>query len=183
MRFLGAVLDAIEKYLFEYDFINPFYTLMLEGAFGSFMSFLYFFTPNYLDDLLLVFKNYSAGELAWFILLLFLYIVLSGGRNVYRVITTKIYSPMARSLTDYFLNPIYLTVNFALKDDFVNNDERDIVYFIINLILSIIISLCGCVYNEFLILFFCELEHETHSQISKRASIVYELSDITDELE
>ena len=178
---LGAILDAIEKYLFEYDFINPFYTLMLEGAFGFFMSFLYFCIPGYLDDLSLVYKNFSSGELAWFILLIILYIILSGGRNVYRVITTKIYSPMARSLTDYFLNPIYLTVDFILKNDFINKEERNFAYFIINLVLSFIISICGCVYNEFLILFFCGLEHETHNQISKRANIFEELSEIIDD--
>ena len=180
---LGAILDAIEKYLFEYDFINHFYTLMLEGAFGFFMSFLYFCIPNYLDDMSLVFKNFSAGNIVLFIFLLLLYIILSGGRNVYRVITTKLYSPMARSLTDYFLNPIYLTVDFALKNDFVNKNDRDVPYFIINVILSFIISICGCIYNEFLILFFCGLEHDTHNQISKRANIFDELSEITDDLD
>ena len=78
------------------------------------MAFLchFFFIPNYLDDLKLVYKNNSVGNSFLFSFLLLLYIILSGGRNVFRVITTKVYSPMARSLTDYFLNPIYLTLDF-----------------------------------------------------------------------
>ena len=83
---LAAILDAIEKYLFEYDFINPFYTLMLEGLFGFFMSFLCFFIPNYLDDVSLVFKNFSKGNIVLFIFLMIIYIILCGGRNVYRVV-------------------------------------------------------------------------------------------------
>ena len=171
-EFLGALIDAIEKYLFEYDFVNPFYTLMYEGIYGFFMSFLYFFIPNYLDDLKLVYKNNSVGNSFLFSFLLLLYIILSGGRNVFRVITTKVYSPMARSLTDYFLNPIYLTLDFALKKDFLKQGKRNIPYFIVNLILSFIISICGCVYNEFIVLLFCGLGINTHDQVSKRAKIL-----------
>ena len=36
--------------------------------------------------------------------------------------------------------------------------------------LHILISFFGCVYNEFIILFFCGLERNTHDQVSKRAS-------------
>ena len=171
-EFLGALIDAIEKYLFEYDFVNPFYTLMYEGVYGFFMSFLYFFIPNYLDDLKLVYKNNSVGNSFLFSFLLLLYIILSGGRNVFRVITTKVYSPMARSLTDYFLNPIYLTLDFSLKNDFLKQGKRNIPYFIVNLILSFIISICGCVYNEFIVLLFCGLGINTHDQVSKRAKIL-----------
>ena len=171
-EFLGALIDAIEKYLFEYDFVNPFYTLMYEGIYGFFMSFLYFFIPNYLDDLKLVYKNNSVGNSFLFSFLLLLYIILSGGRNVFRVITTKAYSPMARSLTDYFLNPIYLTLDFALKKDFLKQGKRNIPYFILNLILSFIISFFGCVYNEFIVLLFCGLGINTHDQVSKRAKVL-----------
>ena len=171
---LGAFFDSIEKYLFEYDYLNPFYVLMLEGVFGFFMSFLYFFTPNYLNDVILVFKSFSSGKIVLYIFLLLLYMILSGGRNVYRVITTKIYSPLTRALTDYFLNPIYSIFDFYLGNDFISGGEKNIAYFIINAILSFIISICGCVYNEFLILFFCGLEHETHDQITKRGKYIEE---------
>ena len=76
---------------------------MLEGLFGFIMSFSYFFEPNYLKDVANVCKKFSIGKIVLFIFLLLLYVILSGGRNIYRIITSKLYSPMTRALTDYFL--------------------------------------------------------------------------------
>ena len=56
-------------------------------------------------------------------------------------------------------------------------------YCFVNLFFSIFISLSGCVYNEFLILFFCGLEHDTHNQVTRRASIKYQLQDCEEEEE
>ena len=157
---------------------------MYEGIFGFFMSFFYFFIPNYLQDVIYVYKNFSIGSLFLFTFLLLLYIILCGGRNVFRVITTKTYSPMARALTDYFLNPIYLAYDFSLGNDFITKGERNILYFVINLIISLIISFCGCIYNEFIVLFCCGLERNTHDQISRRATIILnELIDNTNDFE
>ena len=181
---LNAFLDSIEKYLFEYDYVNPFYALMYEGIYGFFMTFFYFTIPDYLDDIKNVYKTYSAGELILFTFLLLLYIVLCGGRNIFRVITTKIYSPMTRGLTDYFINPIYYIYDYSLGNDFIKQGEKDFNYFLINLIISLIISFCGCVYNEFIVLFCCGLERNTHDQISIRASeFHYELNKVNDAAE
>lgn len=181
---LNAFLDSIEKYLFEYDYVNPFYALMYEGIYGFFMTFFYFTIPDYLDDIKKVYKTYSAGELILFTFLLLLYIVLCGGRNIFRVITTKIYSPMTRGLTDYFINPIYFIYDYSLGNDFIKQGEKDFNYFLINLIISLIISFCGCVYNEFIVLFCCGLERNTHDQISIRASeFHYELNKVNDAAE
>ena len=89
--------------------------------------------------------------------------------------TTKLYSPTARALTDYFLNPLYLIYDFSLGNDFLKQNERNLPHFIINLVISIIISICGCVYNELLILFFCEFERDTHNQVSERSATQNEL--------
>ena len=181
---LNAFLDSIEKYLFEYDYVNPFYALMYEGIYGFFMTFFYFTIPDYLDDIKKVYKTYSAGELILFTFLLLLYIVLCGGRNIFRVITTKIYSPMTRGLTDYFINPIYYIYDYSLGNDFIKKGEKDFNYFLINLIISLIISFCGCVYNEFIVLFCCGLERNTHDQISRRAlEFHYELNKVNDAAE
>ena len=181
---LSSSIDLVEKYLFEYNFLNPFYVLMYEGLFGFFISFLFFMIPNYLYDIRLTYNTLSIGKIILFTFLLLLYIILSGGRNVFRVVTTKIYNPMARVLTDYFLNPIYLIYYFSMGADFLVDEKRNIFYFTINLILSIILSICGCIYNEFIILFFCGFERNTHDQISKRANIISEsLYSINDELE
>ena len=174
----AALIDSIEKYLYEYNFVNPYFTLMLEGLFGFFISFLFFFNPDYLEDVKQFFKANKAGKIVLFLFLLIVNLVLCGARNLYRVITTKLYSPMARTLTDYFLNPIYLSVDFVLKKDFLKGTERNAAYFVVNLILSIFVSFIGCVYDEFIVLFFCGLDHDTHTQVTKRAISQNELSDI-----
>ena len=174
----AALIDSIEKYLYEYNFVNPYFTLMLEGLFGFFISFLFFFNPDYLEDVKQFFKANKAGKIVLFIFLLIVYLVLCGARNLYRVITTKLYSPMARTLTDYFLNPIYISVDFALEKDFLIRGQRNVAYFVVNLILSFFVSFIGCVYDEFIVLFFCGLDHDTHTQVTKRAISQNELSDI-----
>ena len=54
--------------------------------------------------------------------------------------------------------------------------ESNYAYFILNLILSIVISFFGCVYNEFLILFCFGLERDTYNQISQRSFTEQELN-------
>ena len=78
---------------------------------------------------------------------------------------------MAKTLTDYILNPVYIIIDFARGKDFLSKENLRIPYFIINLIASFIISICGCVYNEFIVLFFCKLEFNTHDQITRRATL------------
>ena len=109
------------------------------------------------------------------IFLLIIYVILSGGKNTFRILTNKIYSPMTATLAEYFLNPFYIIYYFIFHNDFISNGNKNYAYFIINIILSLLITLSGCVYNEFLVLFFCGLERETHSQVSKRASLNKEI--------
>ena len=49
-------------------------------------------------------------------------------------------------------------------------ERRNYTYFFINLIISLIISFFYLVFNEFIILFFCDLDKDTHLEISKRSS-------------
>ena len=168
-QLLKSELDSIEKYLFEFDYMNPFFVLSYEGLFGFLITFSFCAIPEYLDDVKEVYKEKSIGMFILFIFLLFVYVVLSAGRNIFRIVTNKIYSPMASSLTDYFLNPIYLLYYFGALKDFVSDEKLNVPYFIINIFLSLIISFFGCVYSEFIILSFCGLERETHYQITKRS--------------
>jgi hypothetical protein len=169
INILVSSLDSIEKYLFEYDYMNPFVVLMYEGFFGLIICSIFLSAENYFNDSSDVYKKCSGGDFTFFIFLLIFYVILCGIKNVFKMVTIKLYSPMAKSLTDYFLNPIYLSYNFGLKADFMTKGSRNIPYFIVNLILSFIISFFGCVYNEFIVLLFCGLERNTHDQISKRA--------------
>ena len=73
---------------------------------------------------------------------------------------------MVWTLTDSFSDPllnIYYTY-FSTK----SLKKQNHFYFSIHLIISIIIVFCALIYNEFLILFCCELEHNTYSEIISR---------------
>ena len=169
IHFFNSLIDSIEKYLFEYNYFNPFIVLMWEGVFGIIITLIYCSIDNYFNELIVYFKSKTVGRFIGLILLLFLYIILSGGRNAFRVITNKVYSPITKTLTDYLLNPLYIIIDFSRKKDFLKGKDRNVLYFILNLILSFIITICGCVYNEFIVLFFCKLEYNTHYGIAKRS--------------
>ena len=171
IHFFNSLLDSIEKYLFEYDFLNPFKILLWEGIFGLGITLIYYCIDSPLNDIIKFYNPDEPGNFILLICLLFIYIFLCGGRNVFRIATNKIYSPMAKTLTDYILNPVYNIIDFARGKDFLSEDNLRIPYFIINLIASFIISICGCVYNEFIVLFCCKLEFDTHDQITRRATL------------
>ena len=91
--------DSIEKYLFEYNYMNPFVVLMYEGLFGFLLTFFCFFLPDYFQGII---KIYNANlNFALFIFLLFVYTILSGFKNIFRVVTIKIYSPITKILSNY----------------------------------------------------------------------------------
>ena len=57
----APLVDLLEKYLFEYDYMNPFLVLMFEGLIGIVISCLSCLNPNYFDDFILVFKKKMVG--------------------------------------------------------------------------------------------------------------------------
>ena len=173
VHFFNSLLDSSEKYIMEYNNINYFQILGFEGLFGFLITFAYSFSDDsYLKQLSSVYSENTGGKFALFIFLLIVYLILCGGRNAYRVVTNKIYSPMTKTLTDYFLNPMYLIINY-IEGDFVSGGKQNFFYFLINFIISIFITLCGCIYNEILILFFCGLERDTYDQVSFRSNWNY----------
>ena len=167
----NSLLDIIEKYLIEFDFVNIFLLLLWEGLIGFILTLLYTTIENPFIEIKEVYKGQNTKIFALLIICLIIYFITSGGRNIYRIATNKFYSPMARTLTDSFLDPLFIIYYFVFENDFINSkNKQNILYFIINLFLSIIIVFFGCVYNELFILFVCNLQYETHNQISERAS-------------
>ena len=109
------------------------------------------------------------------------YFLFSGGKNVYRVLTNKLYSPITKSLADSILEPFIIIYYFY----FPEKDEVEFqnkFHFIINFILSSILDFCACIYNEFFVLFCCKLGENTYLEVSKRAKIK-ELSEIINDEE
>jgi len=159
-------LDTIEKYLFEFDYLNPYKVLMLEGLIGCLLLPILFITNKTNEDF-----NYFSGKEAWklalLVILLIIYLVLSLFKNIYRVLTIKLYSPMTRALAESIIDPfdfIYL---------FIGEEIKEITNFIVILISLFITSFLSFVYNDFIVLYCCGLEYNTHLEILKR-SLLYE---------
>jgi hypothetical protein len=163
--FFNSFIDVIEKYLLDYNFINPFQMLMIEGAFGFVLSGFYSIKEN-------PFKSLKFDRKYKYIILisfLFTYFVLSGLSNSYRVITNKIYSPITLSLAYCFLDPLLIIVGFSKNKNYLPLNDKINIYFFVNLVISILIVFFGCVYNEVFVLFCFSLERNTHREISSRS--------------
>ena len=104
--------NCIEKYLVDANYMNPFLILMIEGIFQILFAFL---TPFW-DNPFKRFKNEKVkSNLTLFICLFITYVIFQIVVNIYRIYCNVIYSPMARSLIDYFLNPFVNISNFLFK--------------------------------------------------------------------
>ena len=162
--------DVIEKYLLDYDFINPYQILMIEGFFGLIMTSIYFYFNGEPFKELLDSYNTCQKELKIYILLLTIffifYFLLSGSKNIYRLLTNKVYSPTTTSLSEALFAPLLITIDIFHFD---KSNTKGIIYIVINLVISIIMIFTSLVYNEFLVLNCCKLEYNTHYNISKRA--------------
>ena len=168
-QFCSALIDFNEKYLFEFDNMNPFYALLFQGFFGFFFSCIYSIYKSPFKELNKFKKNKSTSELVILIFCFIIYTILCGLKNLFRVSTTKIFTPMTTSSLDYILNPIYFIVYFSLGEDFVYKNKRNYSHFFINLFIGLIISFFSLVFNEFIILFFCNLDKDTYLKISERS--------------
>ena len=95
--------------------------------------------------------------------------------NVYKIYCNVVYSPMSRGMIQYLLNPFINIYYFIGEADF----NKSYLYFFISEIICLVISFFGCVYNEYIILYFCGLEKETQEVASLRAiSEIIPLKDI-----
>ena len=169
----NSSLDVIEKYLLEYDFMNPYLVLMLEGIMGFIFTFIFSFYKDPFKQLRIIYNNESDNnKFKYLIICIVFYFLLSCGRNIYRITTTKLFSPTHKALFDYILVPFLIIYYYIWEDDFQINYKKKYYYFFANLIISLIIIFCGLIYNELIIIFFCGLEYNTHYEVSKRAKLI-----------
>ena len=154
--------NCIEKYLVDINYMNTFIILMSEGVFQLAMAgIISIWSPPFK-----AFKTKKIqNNLVLFICLYILFFIIQIVVNVYRIYCNVIYSPMARSLIDYLLNPFLNIYFFFLENEFFEN----LAYFIVTEIICFIMSFFGCVFNEYIILYFCGLELETQDEIAYRA--------------
>ena len=181
--FLLSMIHLGDKYLLEYNSIKTYKMAIIEGFFGLIFTFIAFLEDNPLVKLKKVYDKESTGSFIFFIFLLFCYCVLSGIANQYRFEVNNLYSPMTVTLLNYFSNPIFMIYNYILGSDFTIGGNKNLFYFLINLILSSIISITGLVFSEIIVLYFCGLEHNTYKQITERSNSsineMFEFGDMT----
>ena len=174
-----AFLDTIEKYLFEYNFMDPFKLLFQEGLFNTlFISFFYQFEQprKEFSELIQIFNN-SINKFFIICFLLLLYSIFSGFKKVYRIHTVLLFSPMTRALAESFCDPFFIIFSLADENDFIINDDTpspkpNLYYFGITLFCSIIIILSSCVYNEVFVLYYWGMEYDTYIEINKRSKSI-----------
>ncbi len=177
---LMAFTDLIEKYLTYFNFLEPMLILVAESIFGIIMVlFNSDIWENPFKEIKDLYNNLETDEFILFIFLLFLYFALCAGINVYRIFCVVFYSPMYKSISSYILNPVMIIFSFFFENDFLYEGKQNILYLVLNIVIAIIILFFGCVYNEFIILYFWKLEYETHNEISKRANEI-ELIDLSE---
>ena len=159
--------SCIEKYLVDINYINPFLILMLEGIIELIISIIYIsiYNDNF-DEFISKLANSKKGTFIFFVIGFIVYIIIAAITNIYKIYCNVIYSPMARSLIEYLLNPFLNIYTFFKLNDF----NKSVIYLIISIIICIVISFFGCVFNEYIILFCYDLEYETKDIISKRAT-------------
>lgn len=151
---------------------------MIEAIFGIIFISIFSAKENPFKALKKLYNNSTSGNFGLLIFLLFLYFAFSAGVNVYKILTNTLYSPMAKTLAVYILNPFLYIYYFIKENDFMSGGKRNWFYFIINVIIAVFISFFGCVFNEFFVLSCCGLDYETHFYIAQRAAT----EDITKEL-
>ena len=182
-----SFIDVTERYLVEYNNLNKFKILSAEGFIGIIFCIIFIFIERK-NPFIEMHNTYerlnNGGKKFLMIFLLILYIILSAGVNIYKIICNVIYNPIAKSLPAYFLNPAFIIYYFIEENDFKSGGQRNYFYFILNLILSLIIDFFALIYNEFLILYCFGLQHGTHYAIADRAEIntITEMRLIDDEV-
>ena len=172
--------DVIEKYLYEFNFLEPMLILTAEASFGILLVFIYSLIKNPFHELIKYHEELDTGNFILLLFLLFLYIFFSAGFNIYKVFVNVFYSPMVQTIGLYSLNPILIIFSFFQGKDFLVEGKSNALYLILNMILALIIDFFGCVYNEILILYCFGLEFETHYEISKRSKKLNKMIDLKD---
>ena len=172
--------DIIDKYLYEFNYLNPLFILLLESIVAIIFVSIFSLKYSPFQEIKKKYNEFKTGTFALLLFFLFLYLVFSALLNIFKVLSNVYYSPMAKSVSSYVLNPALIIFSYFGQNDFLIKGEQNALYFVINVVLSIIIVFFGCVYNEFFILKCWGLDYETHHVIAKRADTQdLEMSDIT----
>jgi hypothetical protein len=152
---LMAFTDLIEKYLTYFNFLEPMLILVIESIFEIiFISFNSDFWANPFNEINELYIDLGLGKFIFFIFLLFFYFALCAGINVLRIFCVVFYSPMYKSIATYILNPVMIIFSFFFENDFLYEGKQNVLYLILNIIISIVILFFGCVIMNLLFYIF-----------------------------
>jgi hypothetical protein len=161
--------DIIEKYLLEYNYLIPYKLLRNRGIFELIFLTIFFFFKETREEFSNLF-SLEAKNIFLTFFLLSLFFIVSGFSNIYKILTIKLYTPVTRTLADSALDFLFF-LYYSMIEKEIKYKQLNTRYFYISFILQIIIVFFNLVYNEFIVLYFCGLEKETHLEIMKRAKI------------
>ena len=185
---IRAFLDAIEKYLFEFNFMDIYKLLTYEGLFSIiFYSILYFIYSDYMNitNIYIYIKKNSENndiiKMLGLLLLLILFMVCTGFRHIYRVNTIKLYTPMTLALFELLLDPVFVGYYFIKDCQEEFNIFEFWLYLTIITFCLIIMSFFSLVYNDFLVLYCYGLEKDTYLEIKHRSLTNFEINKYEDE--
>ena len=155
--------DCIERYLVDYNFLNHFKILMVEGVFEIIISFIFLLYENPFDYLI-NFPELDTKTYIFLLISLILYFLFSSAVSVYKIYCNVIFSPMTKSLMNYIMNPLWNIAFYFFVKDFYGKA----FYLIVSEIICLIIDFFGCVYLEYIIIYSCGLEYDTKNEIYLR---------------
>ena len=153
--------------MFDFDFLRPYAILIFEGLIGSIFNPMFLLIDDESYEDFKEINELSNKKKPQFILLIILFIfflIISSLKNMYRVLTVQYYSPMTRALAESILDPFILLYHFFLNEKNLNN----YVYFSLIIFCLAINALCSLIYNDFIVLYCCGMEHNTYLEINNR---------------
>ena len=164
-----SFLDASEKYLFDFNYIEILKIVIYEGSISLFLCIIYFLTnKKYKKQAKNLFNDMSEFDWSfiYFIFLIIIYLIISGLRNAYRVATNKYYSPMSRALIESSIDPLLFIYNYLT---IVGKESEGFwIYFGFVTFCLTVISIFSLIYNDLIVLYCCGFEYDTYYEINKR---------------
>jgi hypothetical protein len=103
--------DVIERYLFDYNNVSPFKILLLKGIIEVILMLIYILSYVFNDEFHYLFNNNKIENNKFYlfisIILIIIYLVVSGFTSIYKMYTVKSYTPMTRTLSDIMLDSFF----------------------------------------------------------------------------
>lgn len=147
--------EVIEKYLMDFKYLSAYKMLFFEGIIGNIIMLIFFFS----------FHDFHNNEIkSWLLqkkIKLICFSIICVGYSVFRVLINRDYSPTQRVIAEGCSSLLFYIIFMIESHLNVNN-----IFFLIG---NLIVCFGGAIYNEIIILTFCGLHQDTHSEIVRRS--------------